>query len=85
MEQLVVDRIDLVFLDQHARVAAVELQADERVHARLGMQNPEQHLRIDRNLDRLALLGAVHDGGNTAARAQPPRLVLAASFTFLCL
>ena len=80
-----VDRIELVFLDEHARVAAVELQADQRVDARFRVQDPQQRLRIDGDLDRLALLGAVDDGRNPSPRAQPPRLVLAASFTFFCL
>jgi hypothetical protein len=49
------------------------------------MENPEEHLWIDGNLDRLALFRPVHDRGNTALRAEPPRFVLPAPTTFFSL
>ena len=77
VQQLVGDRIELILAHQHARVArAGHVQRDQRVRALLGAQNLRQHLRIDG--DRLAaFLAAVDDGGNPAARAQAPSLVLA--------
>ena len=42
VEQLVRDRIELVFLHEHARVAAIELETDERVDARFRVQDPKQ-------------------------------------------
>jgi len=83
MEQFVVDWIELILLHEHARVPAIELQPDEGVHARFGVEDPEERLRIDRNLDGLPLLGPVHHRGNTSLRAQAPRLVLPTSVTFL--
>jgi hypothetical protein len=84
VEQLVIDGVELVLLDEHARVAAVELQADERVHARLRVQDPHQVLRVDGDLHRLAFLGPVEHRGNPPARAQASRFVLASSFTLFC-
>ena len=56
VEQLVVDRIELIFLDEHrvSRLGPVDsLEADERVDARFRVQDPQQRLRIDGDLDRL--------------------------------
>jgi hypothetical protein len=83
VEQLVLDRIHLVFLHEDARVGAVELQVDERVHARFRVQNAHQRLGIHR--DRCALSpAAVEDRRDESLRAQPPRLILAERFTLLC-
>ena len=81
VEQLVVDRIELVLLDQHlaARRQARAFEPDQRVDAGLRVQDAQQHLRVDRDLRRLVLLGAVDDRGNAPRRAQAARLVLAAA------
>ena len=86
MEQLVVDRVELILLDQHPRVAAgvgQPLETDERVDARFRVQDLQQRLRIDGDLERLPLLGAVEHGRDASARAQPARLVLASGLTLL--
>ena len=58
VQHLVGDRIELKILDQHARVArAGELQRDQRVGARLGVQNLEQ--RLGRHGDRRRLAAAL--------------------------
>ena len=83
VQQLVVDRIELVLLDEHLAAAELDpVEPDQRVDAGLGVQDPQQQLRVDRNLDRLALLDAVDDRRNAPGRAQAPRLVLAAAVPF---
>ena len=76
-----IDRVELVLLDEHlaARRRSGALEPDQRVDAGLGVQDAQEHLRVDGDLGRLVLLGAVDDGGNAARRAQAARLVLAAA------
>ena len=54
VQQRVRDRIELVFLDQHARVAgAAKLQRDERVGPRLRVENLQERAGIDGNRRRV--------------------------------
>ena len=79
-----VDRVELVLLDEHLAAAEVgPFEPDQRVHAGVRVQDAQQHLRVDGDRDRLVLLGAVDDGRNAAGRAQAPRLVLAPGLSFL--
>src|SRR5207237_10627204 len=60
-------------------------EADERIHAGVGVQDAQQYAWIDRDLGRLALVRTIYHGGNLARRAQTARLVLAAPCSLLCL
>ena len=84
VEQLVVDRVELVLLDEHlaAPPRLGPFEPDQRVDAGVRVQDAQQHLRVDGDLGRLVLLGAVDDGRNAAGRAQAPRLVLAPAVSF---
>ena len=78
VQELVRHRIELILLDQHARVApAGELQRDERVGARLRVKNPEQRARLYGNRRRLFAVAAVEHGGHAAVAPRAARLVLA--------
>ena len=80
VEQLVVDGVQLVFADQHARVArAVELERDQRVDARIRMQDPHQLLRIDGQRLGLGLGAAVQHGGNASLTPESSGFVAAKS------
>ena len=82
VEQPVIDRVELIFLDQDAGIAGRghALEPNQRVDAGLRVQDLRQRLWIDGNLQRFALLCAVEYRRYAPARAQPPRLVLASSF-----
>ena len=56
VQELMCDRIELVFAHHHARLAALELQVDQRVRARLGVQDAQQLLGIDGDGDALGKL-----------------------------
>ena len=86
VQHLVRDRIELVVLDQDAGVAgAGELQRDQRVRARLRVQDLQQRLGLHRNRRVAALaVAAVEHAGHLAAAARAPRLVLAERVARLC-
>src|SRR6185503_784259 len=67
---------------------AIELEIDQRVGARLGVEDAEHLLRVDGHghaFRRLAFFArAVDDRGDPACDAEPPRLVLATAVTLLC-
>src|SRR5207249_732065 len=80
VEHRVGDRIELIFLDQHARIARpAEFQRDEGVGAGLGVKNLEQRARIHRDWRRLAAAalaaGAVYDRWDPPAAPRPPRFI----------
>jgi hypothetical protein len=81
VQELMRDRIELIVLDQDTGIArAIELQRDQRVRARLGMQNAQQGLRLDGDRGprpaSVLLRPTVQDRRNVAAPARAPRLVL---------
>ena len=82
VQDLVRDRIELIFLHQHLRIAAArQLQRDERVGARLGVQNlaaAPSDRRQSAVASRLAPSpdDAVEHPGTRPAAARPPRFVL---------
>jgi len=81
VQHLVGDGIELEVLHQHLRIHAIELERDERVRARLGVQDFQQRLRFDRDGHRVAA-GArtgrpVYGGGHLALAPGAARFVLA--------
>ncbi len=74
-----VNRVELVLLHEHPCLPPLEpLESDERIRARLGVQDAKQQLRINRNCGGLALLRPVDHRRDAIARPQPPGFVLAA-------
>src|SRR5262245_19299358 len=77
VQYLMRDRIDLKIPDQHARGArAGQLQRDQRVLTRFGVEDLHQRLRGNRHRPRF-LAVAVEHGGHLAAPTRAPRFVLA--------
>ena len=85
VEQLVVDRVELVLLHEHlAALADVRaFEPDQRVDAGVGVQDAQEHLGVNGDLGRLPLDGAVDDRGDLPRGAQPARLVLAPGVSLL--
>jgi len=82
VQQVVPHRVELVFLHHDAEVAAVvELQRDQRVDARLRVQEVRQRLGIDRDGLGLAALAAVEHRRDLPGTAQAARVVAAARIT----
>ena len=77
VQKLVRDRIELILLYEHTRVAAAgQIQCNQRISALFGAQDARQHFRVDGD-GLAAFLLAVDHGGNAAAGTQPLCLVLA--------
>jgi hypothetical protein len=81
VQHFVGDRVELVSLDQHPRVAAAgQLQRDQGVGARFRVQNAQQRARVDRNRRRiLCPVGgrAVEHRRHQPPTPRAPRFVLA--------
>ncbi len=73
VEQRVRDGIELIFLDEHLRSRAIELERDERVDAGVGVEDPQQRLRDRRSRRRLRAPCRPCWGRRRRPAAGPPR------------
>jgi hypothetical protein len=83
------DRIELKFLDQHAGIGrAAELQRDQGVGPRFGVENLEERPGIDGNRRGVAIpalgAGAVHHGRHPPLAPRPPRFIFSERVSRFC-